>query len=297
MSFLGDAAGAVAGGVLGGLGEYFSTASANALQREMFDRQMAFNREVMQNRHQWEVADLKAAGLNPLLSTTSPTGTLSAPSAPSAVKANYAQSAQALASIFFQGKQLAIQNKQAEAQLASSEAAKLNAESLKQKTDFETGSQFDFAKSSWQSDFNLRKSVADSSIATAADQRKLIQAQTMYQKIQNVYAPYLNELHLSQGEQAMALAVMKTDAEVKELNARAGSEVTNAQANMMLAVNAEKMGVSQRALNSANMKNILKDVEHKAYEYRYENKGSGWYDFSNYFGKIVKNFIPILGRW
>lgn len=285
MSFLGSAAGAVAGAV----GEFFGASSANALQESMFNRQMAFNREVMQNRHQWEVEDLKKAGLNPLLSATSPTGTLSAPGASAPAKANYAQSAQALAS-------LAIQNKQAEAQLASSEAAKLNAESLKRKTDFETGSQFDFAKSSWQSDFNLRKSVADSSIATAADQRKLIQAQTMYQKIQNVYAPYLNELNLSQGEQAMALAVMKTDAEVKELNARAGSEVTNAQANMMLAINAEKMGVSQRSLNSANMKNVLQDVQHKAYEQRFENKGFGWYDFSNYFGKVIKNFIPILGK-
>ncbi len=294
MSFLGDAAGAVAGGVLGGIGEYFGTASANALQQSMFNRQMAFNREVMQNRHQWEVEDLKKAGLNPLLSATSPTGTLSSPGASAPAKANYAQSAQALAS-------LAIQNKQAEAQLASSEAAKLNAESLKRKTDFETGSQFDlaksqfdFARSSWQSDFNIRKSLADSSIATASEQQKLIQAQTLNQKIQNVYLPYLNELSLSQGEQAMALAVMKTDAEVKELNARAGSEVTNAQANMMLAVNAQKMGVSQRDLNSANMKNVLQDVQHKAYEQRFENKGFGWYDFSNYFGHVIKNFIPIL---
>ncbi|QRV61752.1 VP2 [Microvirus sp.] len=285
MSFLGDAAGAVAGAV----GEYFGTASANALQQSMFNRQMAFNREVMQNRHQWEVEDLKKAGLNPLLSATSPTGTLSAPGASAPAKANYAQSAQALAS-------LSIQNKQAEAQLASSEAAKLNAESLKRKTDFETGSQFDFAKSSWQSDFNIRKSLADSSIATASEQQKLIKAQTQYQKIQNIYLPYLNETTLDSGQQAMALALMKTDAEVKELNARAGSEVTNAQANMMLAVNAEKMGVSQRSLNAANAKNILKDVEHKAYEYRYENKGFGWYDFSNYFGKVIKNFIPILGR-
>lgn len=287
MSFLGDALGPVIGAVGGILGESFGASSANSLQRETLGKQMAFNREVMQNRHQWEVEDLKKAGLNPLLSATSPTGTLSSPGAPAAVKANYAQSAQALAS-------LSIQNKQAEAQLASSEAAKINAESLKRKTDFETGSQFEFAKSSWQSDFNLRKSLADSSISTAADQRKLIEAQTMYQKIQNVYAPYLNELNLSQGEQAMALAVMKTDAEVKELNARAGSEVTNAQANMMLAVNAEKMGVSQRALNSANMKNVLQDVQHKVYEQRFENKGYGWYDFSNYFGKVVKNFIPIL---
>lgn len=289
MSFLGDALGPVIGAVGGILGESIGASSANSLQRDTLNQQMAFNREVMQNRHQWEVEDLKKAGLNPLLSATSPTGTLSSPGAPAAAKANYAQSAQALAS-------LSIQNKQAEAQLASSEAAKLNAESLKRKTDFETGSQFDFAKSSWQSDFNLRKSLAESTISTAADQRKLIQAQTMYQKIQNVYAPYLNELSLDQGQQAMSLAVMKTDAEIKELNARAGSEVTNAQANMMLAVNAEKMGVSQRSLNSANVKNVLKDVEHKIYEQRFENKGYGWYDFSNYFGKVINNFIPILGR-
>lgn len=283
MSFLGSAAGAVTGSV----GEYFGASSANALQQSMFDRQMAFNRDVMQNRHQWEVEDLKKAGLNPLLSATSPTGTLSAPGAPSAVKANYSQSAQALAS-------LSIQNKQAEAQLASSEAARLNAESLKRKTDFETGSQFDFAKSSWQSDFNIRKSLADSSVSTASEQQKLIQAQTMYQKIQNVYAPYLNELNLSQGQQAMALAVMKTDAEIKELNARSSSEVTNAQANMMLAENAQKMGVSQRDLNSVYMKNTFQDVQHKMYEQRFENKGFGWYDFSNYFGHVIKNFIPIL---
>ncbi len=290
MSFLGSAAGAVAGAV----GEYFGTASANALQQSMFNKQMAFNREVMQNRHQWEVADLKKAGLNPLLSATSPTGTLSAPGASAPAKANYAQSAQALAS-------LSIQNKQAEAQLASSEAAKLNAESLKRKTDFETRdqfefnkSQFEFTKSSWQSDFNIRKSLADSSIATASEQQKLIRAQTQYQKIQNFYLPYLNELTLDSGQQAMTLAVMKTDAEIKELNARAGSEVTNAQANMMLAVNAEKMGVSQRSLNSANVKNVLQDVQHKAYEQRFENKGFGWYDFTNYLGKVIKNFIPIL---
>lgn len=283
MSFLGSAAGAIAGGI----GEYFGTSSANSLQQSMFNKQIAFNREVMQNRHQWEVEDLKKAGLNPLLSATSPTGTLSAPGASAPAKANYAQSAQALAS-------LAIQNKQAEAQLASSQAAKLNAESLKRKTDFETTSQFDFTRSSWQSDFDLRKSVADSAISTASEQRKLIQAQTMFQKIQNVYAPYLYELRLSQGEQAMALAVMKTHAEVNELNARADSEVTNAQANMIFARNAEEMGVSQRSLNSATIKNTLQDVQHKAYQQRYENKGDMWYDFSNYFGNVLKNFVPLL---
>ena len=32
------------------------------------DKQIAWQREAMQNRHQWEVADLRKAGLNPILS-------------------------------------------------------------------------------------------------------------------------------------------------------------------------------------------------------------------------------------
>jgi hypothetical protein len=57
------------GGSLIGAGQ-----SARA-QRETNDmnlaiarEQMAFQRTAMQNRHQWEVADLRAAGLNPILS-------------------------------------------------------------------------------------------------------------------------------------------------------------------------------------------------------------------------------------
>lgn len=36
--------------------------------RKAFGRSAAFSREQMQNAHQWEVADLRAAGLNPILS-------------------------------------------------------------------------------------------------------------------------------------------------------------------------------------------------------------------------------------
>ena len=55
MSFLGSAAGAI----VGGIGEYFGTSSANSLQQSLFNQQIGFNREVMQNRHQWEVEDTR----------------------------------------------------------------------------------------------------------------------------------------------------------------------------------------------------------------------------------------------
>lgn len=43
-------------------------AAANAANLASVQQQIAFQREAMQNRHQWEVSDLRAAGLNPILS-------------------------------------------------------------------------------------------------------------------------------------------------------------------------------------------------------------------------------------
>ena len=147
----------VAGSVLGGVGEYIGASSANRLQQDLFNQQIGFNREVMQNRHQWEVEDLKKAGLNPLLSATTGTGTLSAPNPPTTRKANYAQSAAALAS-------LSIQDKQADAMLQSAEAAKISAETAKTKTDFDVGKSFDFTVESWKKDFDLRTRAVESEL-------------------------------------------------------------------------------------------------------------------------------------
>lgn len=59
MAFLGSAAGAVADGI-------FSIYSAN----KAYTRQ----KEMMKNAHQWEVEDLRKAGLNPILSGTGGSG-------------------------------------------------------------------------------------------------------------------------------------------------------------------------------------------------------------------------------
>ena len=58
MSFLGDIAGDLIGGVLGFAGQS-SANSANAAAAEA-DRD--FQREVLQNRHQWEADDYEKAG-------------------------------------------------------------------------------------------------------------------------------------------------------------------------------------------------------------------------------------------
>lgn len=59
---------------IGGAGQYFAAKQAQRAQKEFY-----------KNRHQWEVSDLRAAGLNPILSATQGPG-----SAPQVAQANIA---------------------------------------------------------------------------------------------------------------------------------------------------------------------------------------------------------------
>ena len=70
MSFLGSAL----GGVVSSIGSMFGAKMQNDAQSALMAQSAKYARESMQNRHQWEVEDLKKAGLNPILSATNSSG-------------------------------------------------------------------------------------------------------------------------------------------------------------------------------------------------------------------------------
>lgn len=70
MSFLGD----IAGAVIGAGSSIWGANQSNSAAFEMQANSINAQRESLQNRHQWEVEDLRKAGLNPILSATNSAG-------------------------------------------------------------------------------------------------------------------------------------------------------------------------------------------------------------------------------
>lgn len=202
---------------------------------------MDFNREVMQNRHQWEVEDLRQAGLNPLMSVTSPTGTLSSPSA-SSHGVDLAQSAKALG-------ELEVANKNAEANMLNARASAKNADTAYQSmlnVGRDISSQIDTRKQQ----LDQAERMLQSNIESAKSQIELNKVNAVKVQLENEWLPKINQANLSQVETAIANSVAETAAKITLMDRQGQAALTNAQAAVMLANTAESNGVSLRQLQN-----------------------------------------------
>lgn len=296
MKFLGDLIGAV-GGIIGAGMEADAASEANALQYKMFKESQDFNREVMQSRHQWEIQDLRDAGLNPLMSVTSPTGTLSSPAAPSAHKANSAASAAALGQMLGG---LTVQNKIAEAALTNADAAKISAIASDKKADVDRDrltfeSTDKFKKESELIDAQVNNAFADAKMKSSITARNLIE---------NEWLPKIKEAELNEVQQKIAASIAITAAQVSYYEKAGDAQLSQAAAAHRLAANAEMLGLHQAELTDADVKKakaetarISAEFARTARENRYAeyNESRELYNSTRFIGDVLDNLNPLKG--
>ncbi len=125
-----------AGAVLGAVSNIFGAHMGAEAQEDAIDKQIAWQREQLQNKHQWEVEDLKKAGLNPILSShgassaasVSP-GSLVNPL--SGLASSAAELGKLKSEIAKNKADIANQTKSADAAVKNAESSMINAESNK----------------------------------------------------------------------------------------------------------------------------------------------------------------------
>lgn len=296
MLFLGDLIGAVAG-IIGAGMEEDAAEDANALQYKMFKEGQDFNREVMQSRHQWEVQDLRDAGLNPLLSVTSPTGTLSSPAVPAAHKANTASSAAALGQMLGG---LSVQNKMAEAALTNADAAKISAIANDKKAEVDKDRLL-FEKTD---KFKKESELIDAQVSNAFADAQMKSSITARNLIENEWLPKIKEAELSEVQQRIAASIAITAAQVAYYDKAGNAALSQAAAANRLAANAEMLGLHQAKVYDADVKKakaetsrISAEFARIARENRYSeyNESRELYKSTRFIGDVLDNLNPLKG--
>lgn len=242
MSFLGSALAPVIGLAGSLIGANMQNSASSAFQAQSY----AYSKESMQNRHQWEVEDLKKAGLNPILSANNSSGGVISVGTPSAAQVDIPKALEQIAN-----SALARKDEQLREYSAETDRIKANADMLRAKQDeAKTASAIELT----QAQTGTQKQQAKYLVKSAEMMDKNYELQKVYtqaqvkeidQRIINSVAEVKAKIQYLQDSGRAALM----SASAAQVQAQAAMQ--NAASQAIIASVARENGISQRQLNDA----------------------------------------------
>lgn len=233
MSFLGSAL----GGALSVVGSLVGARMQNSASERFQQTSINASRESMLNRHQWEVEDLKKAGLNPILSATNSAGGTINASAPSAAQLDFGKMLNSIANSALAKKEMDLAQFKADTDRIKSEADMLRAKQDEAKT---------------QSAIDL---ASAQSVNQLEQSRLAVKSTEMLDKNYALQKAY-TDAQVSELQQRIINSVMEVKAKVQyyhdsgQAALRQASAAEQAAASQaIIAEVARQNGISQRLLN------------------------------------------------
>lgn len=243
MGLLGD----VIGSVIGAGTSIWSANQANSAAFQMQANSLAAQKEAMQNKHQWEVADLKKAGLNPILSANSGAGGISGATA-NVTAPDIAGAINKIANSALARKQTELAEKELDVKQDQANASKLNA-----------------AANYLEAEVNQSK--ANSAIELNQANTKYLGILGNYQNVKAENETAMTKMNIKKTEQDIINAVQQTAATIEYLKKTGDAALTsasaaarNAAAQEVMASVAAQNGISLRQLQGAMTQKNLAEI-------------------------------------
>ena len=237
----------ILGDVLGAASSIWSSNQANSAAFQMQANSLAAQKEALQNRHQWEVADLKKAGLNPILSANSGAGGISGATA-NITAPDIAGAINKIANSAFAKKQTELAEKELDVKQDQANASKLNA-----------------AANYLEAEVNQSK--ANSAIELNQANTKYLGILGNYQNVKAENETAMTKMNIKKTEQDIINAVQQTAATIEYLRKTGDAALTsasaaarNAAAQEVMASVAAQNGISLRQLQGAMTQKNLAEI-------------------------------------
>ena len=237
---------------IGVVGNIWGTNQSNSAAFEMQANSLKAQKEALQNKHQWEVTDLKKAGLNPILSANSAGGGISGATAnitPYDIAGGLlagANSAQARKATELMEKELEVRQTNADANMKNADSRRLEAENDIQKTANDTART------------NSSVALNTSQIGVNNTYVKYYSALTDNTINRTKLETAMNKAQISEIQQRIINATLETGAKIEYYKASgqaalmgASAQQQQAAAQQIIADTARENGISQRQLNDA----------------------------------------------